>query len=242
MPNNTTTLQNLIDRVRQRADMEGSTFVTDAEVIGYINVAMAEMHDILVTRYEDYYVESKQYTLPADNPGALPPSAGSDKPFYKALGVDFDTGGTTYRLRRFSFQERNMYNSPAVVAGRVTNTLYNIQGNQIKFIPAPTVSGTATLFYVPEAQQFATDGSEDSETVVNKAPAVAFGYEEYVVVDAAIKCLQKEESDVQMLMVQKQQLKERIENAAADRDPGEPTAITDSRIGTFRKRDHIYRI
>ena len=67
MPNNTTTLQNLIDRVRQRADMEGSTFVTDAEVIGYINVAMAEMHDILVTRYEDYYVESKQYTLPADN-------------------------------------------------------------------------------------------------------------------------------------------------------------------------------
>jgi uncharacterized protein YdcH (DUF465 family) len=89
---------------------------------------------------------------------------------------------------------------------------------------------------VPEAQQFATDGSDDSDTIVSKARAVAFGYEEYVVVDAAIKCLQKEESDVQMLMVQKQQLKERIENAASNRDQGEPTAITDSRAGTFSLR------
>lgn len=233
MPNNTTTLQNLIDRVRQRADMEGSTFVTDAEVIGYINVAMAEIHDVLVDRYEDYYVSTQSFTLPADNPGTLPNA------FYKALGVDFDTGGTTYRLRRFSFQERNMFNSPAVVAGRVTNTLYAIQGNEIKFIPSPTVSGTVTLYYVPEAQQFATDGSDDSATIVSKARAVAFGYEEYVVVDAAIKCLQKEESDVQMLMVQKQQLKERIENAASNRDQGEPTAITDSRAGTFR-RDYTH--
>ena len=231
MPNNTTTLQNLVDRTRQRADMEGSTFVSDTEVIGYINVAMAEIHDILVDRYEDYYVSSQQFTLPADNPGTLPNA------FYKALGVDFNTGGTTYRLRRFSFQERNVYNSPAMVAGRVTNTLYAIQGAEIKFIPSPTVSGTATLFFVPEAQQFATSGSGFMDaTVVTKAPAVAFGYEEYVVVDAAIKCLQKEESDVQMLMVQKQQLKERIENAASNRDQGEPTAITDSRAGTFSLR------
>ena len=237
MPNNTTTLQNLVDRTRQRADMEGSTFVTDAEVIGYINVAMSEIHDILVDRYEDYYVESKQYTLPADNPGTLPLVAGGDKPFYKALGVDFDTGGTTYRLRRFSFQERNMFNSPAVVAGRVTNTLYAIQGAEIKFIPSPTVSGTATLWYVPEAQQFSTSESEYmAKTIQSKAPAVAFGYEEYVVVDAAIKCLQKEESDVQILMVQKQQLKERIENAASNRDQGEPTAITGSRAVTFSLR------
>ena len=230
MPTNTTTLQDLVNRTRQRADMEGSTFVTDAEVIAYINVAMAEMHDILVSRYEDYYVSSESYTLPADNPGTLPAT------FYKALGVDFDSGGTTYRLRRFSFQERNKLNSPSVVAGRIADTLYSIQGNQIKFIPAPTVSGTVTLYFVPEAQQFSTSESEYMDkTVANKAPAVAFGYEEYVVIDAAIKCLQKEESDVQILLVQKQQLKERIENAASNRDQGEPARITDSRTGTFRR-------
>ena len=235
MPNNTTTLQNLIDRVRQRADMEGSTFVSDAEVITYINVAMAEMHDILVQRYEDYYVNTEVFTMPIGTEGVddvLPTD------FYKALGVDFELGGTTYRLRRFSFQERNQFNSPAVVAGRVTNTLYQIRDNLIKFIPNPTVSGTVTLFYVPESQQFATDGTDDAVMVVTKAPQVARGYEEYVVVSAAINCLQKEESDIQILLVQKQQLKERIENAATNRDQGESTAITDVRKGTFL-RDYI---
>ena len=59
MPNNTLTLANLITGVRRRADMEGSTFVSDAEIVDYINVAMAEVHDILVTKFEDYYVSTQ---------------------------------------------------------------------------------------------------------------------------------------------------------------------------------------
>ena len=58
------------------------------------------------------------------------------------------------------------------------------------------------------------------------------GYEEYVVIDAAIKCLQKEESDVQVLLVQKQQQLQRIEQAAGKRDAGESYAITDVNVGT----------
>ena len=227
MPKNLTTLQNLVDRVRQRADMTGSAFVSDAEVISYINVAMSEIHDVLVTKFEDYYVSSTTYTLPAANPGNLPDS------FYKALGVDLDVGGITYRLKPYSFQERAMYNSPGMVASMITNTLYNIQGSLIKFIPSPTVSGSATLYYVPEAQQFSTSESEYmAKTVFDKAPAVAYGYEEYVVIDAAIKCLQKEESDVQVLLVQKQQQLERIEQAAGKRDAGESYAIGDVNVGT----------
>ena len=145
MPTNPTTLAQLIVRVRQRADMVGSAFVSDAEVVDYINVAMAEIHDLLVTKYEDYYVSTTTYTLPGSNPGTLPAT------FYKALGVDLDAGGVSYRLKRYSFQDRNMYNSPGVVAARIADTRYNVQGNQIKFIPAPTISGTVTLHYVPAA-------------------------------------------------------------------------------------------
>ena len=100
MPNNTLTLANLITAVRRRADMVGSTFVSDAEVVDYINVAMAELHDILVTKFEDYYVKdtsespkSGDYTLPADNPGTLPTD------FYKALGVDFTTTDRDWETR-----------------------------------------------------------------------------------------------------------------------------------------------
>ena len=230
MPNNTTTLAQLITRVRQRADMVGSTFVSDSEVVDYINVAMAEIHDLLVDKYEDYFVSSTTYTLPADNPGTLP----SD--FYKALGVDFLSGGLTYRMMRFTFQERNMYNAPAIVASRIADTRYAIQGNQIKFIPSPSTSGTVTLFYVPESQQFSAGSTSD--TIVSKAPPIAKGYEEYLVVDAAIKCLMKEESNTQPHMIYKEQLRKRLEAASANRDAGEAAKITDRRTGVYLD-DHI---
>ena len=230
MPNNTTTLAQLITRVRQRADMVGSTFVSDSEVVDYINVAMAEIHDLLVDKYEDYFVSSTTYTLPADNPGTLP----SD--FYKALGVDFLSGGLTYRMMRFTFQERNMYNAPAIVASRIADTRYAIQGNQIKFIPSPSTSGTVTLFYVPESQQFSAGSTSD--TIVSKAPPIAKGYEEYLVVDAAIKCLMKEESNTQPHMIYKEQLRKQLEAASANRDAGESSKITDVRTGVYLD-DHI---
>jgi|TARA_R100000458_G_scaffold59832_1_gene72065 hypothetical protein len=234
MPNNTLTLANLITAVRRRADMVGSTFVSDAEIVDYINVAMAELHDILVTKFEDYYVKEETYTLPATSPTSLPSS------FYKALGVDLDVGGVTYRLRSYSFQERATYNSPGIIAATITNTMYHIQGNLIKFIPDPTVSGTATLFYVPEVTRF--DAGSTSDTIVGKAPQVVSGYEEYVVIDAAIKCLQKEESDVQVLLVQKQQQIQRIEQAAGKRDAGESYAITDVSVGTTSYLDDYIRL
>ena len=237
MPNNTTTLAQLITRVRQRADMVGSAFVSDAEIIDYVNVGMAEIHDLLVDKYEDYYVDSDTtYTLPGSNPGTLPAT------FYKALGVDLDAGGVSYRMRRYTFQERNMYNSPSVVAARISDTRYSVQGNQIKFIPDPTTSGTATLHYVPEAQRFSTSESEYMDkTVVNKAPAIANGYEEYVVVDAAIKCLMKEESDIQTHMIYKEQLRKRLESAAGNRDAGEHSRISDVNTGVYLEDYINYR-
>lgn len=230
MANNALTLANLITTVRRRADMVGSAFVSDSEIVDYINVAMAEIHDILVTKFEDYYVSSHQYTLPGSGSGLTAGLFTLPSAFYKSLGVDFDAGGITYRLKPYSFQERAVYNSPGMVASMITNTLYHIQGESIKFIPAPAVSGTATLWYVPEPVYFSAGST--SATIESVAPQVAKGYEEYVVIDAAIKCLQKEESDVQVLLIQKQQQLQRIEQAAGKRDAGESYAIGDVDVGT----------
>lgn len=53
------------------------------------------------------------------------------------------------------------------------------------------------------------------------------GWEEYIVIDAAMKCLVKEESDVSVLFGQKQALLDRIEKMASNRDAGEPEKVTD---------------
>jgi len=228
MPANTITCADLMTAVRRRADMENSTFVTDAEVRSYINVAMAELHDILVQKFQDYYIEETTFTSPlTNNKGTLPDN------FYKSLGVDFESGGVTYRVRPYKFMERNMYGPIVTTAGLVNNLTYHIQGNEIHFRPANGLpTGTIRLFYIPEADQFATDGSTDSEELKTNNRAIAFGYEEYIVIDAAIKCLLKEESDVSVHMAQRESARRRIEEAAGKRDAGETYAIADVTTGT----------
>lgn len=53
------------------------------------------------------------------------------------------------------------------------------------------------------------------------------GWEEYIVIDAAIKCLIKEESDISALELQKAQMLKRIEAMASNRDSGRPDRIAD---------------
>jgi|TARA_Y100000310_G_scaffold10507_1_gene11204 hypothetical protein len=228
MPNNVVDFSVLMSRVRQRADMENSTFVSDLEIRTWLNSALAELHDIMVLTFEDYYVNSGQtYTLPGDNPGTLPAD------FYKAVGVDFNTGGITHTVKPYSFQERNMYQSNAgIISGNVASLRYNIQDDKIKFIPETPPSGTVTLHYIPECQQFDVAGADDHLNIASKAKSVAKGYEEYLVVATAIRCLLKEESDVRMLLAEKTDLQKRIEGAAPRKDAGHPHKIVDVTVGT----------
>ena len=52
-------------------------------------------------------------------------------------------------------------------------------------------------------------------------------WDEYILVDAAMRVLVKEESDITPLLTQKNSLLRRIEMAASNRDAGEPQTVTD---------------
>jgi len=206
-------------RVRRMADMENSTFVTDVELRDYLNMAMAELHDILVEKYEDYYIKSVTLDLSSGDELNLPDD------FYKVLGVDLASGGMTYTLRNYSFNERNMYKSdPVYGLNPMAATRYHVQGTKIKFVPE-NASGTPTLYYVPTPVQFKETGPDQVESIIP-------GYEEYIVIAAAIQCLMKEESDVRVHMARKAEVKARIESAAGKRNAGDSYAITDVDLGT----------
>lgn len=146
---NTTTLSQLITRIRERADMVGSGFVSDREVTHMVNQSVADLHSLLVTLYESYYVkEAPDISLPAGNPSEVP------EDFYKLLGADFTTGGATYTLKPFMFSERRAYSTPFYANTSLPNIFYQLQGDQIRFIPDATVSGTVKLWYVPEPSVF----------------------------------------------------------------------------------------
>jgi len=218
----------LKDRARRRADMVNSTFVTDTEIRDYLNSSISELHDMMVKSYEDYFVSEQAYTIPLATGGASLPAD-----FYKALGVDYESGGITSTLRAYSFTERNVYNTPYAVIDRLAQPMYKIEGTKIKIIPENSASGTITLFYVPEATQF--DGSGVTQ-ITNVIP----GYEEYIVAATAIRMLMKEESDTSALELEKQQLGRRIIRAISPRDASGSHAIRDVRKGRYRD-DFILR-
>jgi hypothetical protein len=175
-----------------------------------------------------------QYNVPIASTGAdLPTDDAVTYPggeFYKALGVDYDSGGITSTLRAYSFSERNVYNTPYAVIDRLAEPMYKVEGTKIKLIPNNSQSGTITLYYVPVAPAFADTTA--SATINFVIP--------YVIVATAIRMLMKEESDVSALERERQQLASRIIRAISPRDASGSFAIRDVRKGRFRD-DFILR-
>lgn len=211
---NSMTLEELRTAARQRADMINSDFVTDAEFNQYINLSYFELYDILVQKYgSDYFVAAPYaFSTVADTATVALP-----EDFYKSMALDVSLGGRWVNVRPFTFGERNSLNSPRIAAG--ANVQYRINGSNLLFIPTPTQEQQFQLWYVPRLTPL-----EDDEDVADGVS----GWLEFVIVDATIKALNKEESDTGVLRAQKAALIQRIESAAENRDAGEPATVTDT--------------
>lgn len=212
----TVTLTQLINSVRLKADMVGNNFCDDTEITEYINKSIAELYDLLLTTTygDDYFVSSTTITLTGATTYNLVTAIPT---FYKLKGVDIQDGSQWRTLRPFMFAERNRQRNAAIDI--VDQYRYRLVGNNLQFeTNAPPASGTIKVWFVPVATSLAL--GSDTFDGVN-------GWEEYVVLDAAIKCLLKEESDATALMKLKQMQLERIMAAAPNRNAAEPQRVTD---------------
>lgn len=217
----TLTLADIRQRCRERADMEESQFVTDSELNFYINQSISELHDMLVQSYgSDYYVKSVIFQTVGQQEAYDLSTIITDDDFYKLRGLDARLNGDDwFTLQRFNFNERNRFQHFGVwdYLG-ITNVRYRILGNEIRFVPIPDRDIDVRLWYVPRAVQLSAD--TDTYNDFN-------GWIEYVIVDCAIKMLNKEESDVSVLLNEKQLLKRRIEEVANNRDTENPESVQD---------------
>jgi FKBP-type peptidyl-prolyl cis-trans isomerase 2 len=104
-------------------------------------------------------------------------------------------------------------------------------GSNLIIVPIPSAGQTIRILYSPKPNQLLND----TDTV----DAIS-GWEEYIVVDACIKALVKEESDPSAFMMQKQGLLKRIEEAAENRNVGEPQTVSDSKLRNFAWSDDTW--
>lgn len=216
-------------RSQQTADREGSQFLTLPEWNFNINQSAKEYYDLLISAYEDYFV-APRLTFSTDGSNslyALPNGANySAAPaLYKVYGVDcgLDTTNNAFvTLQKFNFIDRNRFvfqNLNGNLLG-IYNMEYRLVGNYIDFIPIPAANQTIGLWYFPILPSMLLD--TDVLQGFN-------GWTEYVIIDAAIKALRKEESDTTLLNMQKMAMKKRIEELAQNRDCGQPDTVSDTR-------------
>lgn len=222
----------------QRADRVNSNFVTMSEWRNYINKSMFELYDLLVTTYEDYYIAppitfntiagQQLYALP-NGSNSFQDASGSTiipQAMYKLSGVDLSLNtaqNAWITINKFNLIDRNNYVYPT--AGSTIFGMYNIRyrmiGNNIEFIPFPASGQMFRLWYIPRL----TELLKDTDTTTTGIS----GWIEYVVVRAAKYALDKEESDSSKLDTEILFLKSRIEEAAANRDAGQPDTISNTR-------------
>lgn len=225
------TLADLHYQSRLRADKVGSSYIKKDELTSYINSSYAELYDLLIGAYgNDYYLKLNSFTTVG---GTDTYSLPSD--FYKMIGMDFKlTASRRLTLRPFQFNERNRYQEGAywsAVVG-ISGPRYHIQGNDIKFRPTPDGAYQIDHWYIPCCPVLVNDN--DTVDGIN-------GFEEYIIVDCAIKMLSKEESEIGHLEVQKNRLIQRINTMAENRDAGQTFRVSDVQKDWLNIEGDTYR-
>jgi hypothetical protein len=222
---------------QQRADLINSGFITTQEWNSYITQSAFELYDLLVTAYQDYYLappalfltngQNNHYPLPdgitsfihENGVPYVPP------PFYKINGIDVGlstNNNAWFTLQKFNWEQRNNFVYPqlnSTILG-VFNMQYRLMGQFLQFIPVPSANQFVRIWFVPRMAQPLSD---------NDILDGISGWTEYVIIDAAIKAMQKEESDCTVLGVQKAAIIQRITDASANRDLGSADTINDNR-------------
>lgn len=225
------TLAQLREAARQRADQEYTSgtpeadkFVTDSELNGYINRSIEELYDLIISCYgTDYYVDSYDITLTANTDAYAIPTG-----MYQLLGVDLVIDqNNIITLKPFMFQERNQYRNYPAMPYQGNSYRYHLRGDYIVFQPIPTITNNIKMWYIP----LATILTNDSDTMKGFN-----GWEEYVIIDAAIKMALKQENNVEELYRSKNDMIARIKQMADNRDSGFPQRVQDVEFDIGSKR------
>lgn len=210
------TLTELRAQARATSDMQNSGFVTAAELDQYINLAAQTLYDILVSRFEDYYIKDPlTFTITA-------PDTTYDLPedFYKLRGADAQVNGSQWApMRAFTFQERNILQNPLLSPiYDAASSMYRLRGQKFQLLGTPQAVFTGRLWYIPAMTKLVA--GSDTFDGVN-------GWERHIVLSAAVMMKQKEESDCTILLAEIAKIEDRIRNMGDNRDAGTPERVTD---------------
>lgn len=221
----TETLGNIVVRAKEKADMENSNFISNAEWYRMANNWIPKLWNLLVKADPDRY--TREETLTADG-STQDFSVAAD--YYGTVGIDYisdQTDGVYVPLPRLYGVEQTQYaqTEPGVPMGYTFR--YNAATPStplIRVIPTPDTQSDLRHRYIVAPPSYATDGSDSAVLVAGIA-----GFEEYVVIGMAIDARIKEESSVVQLRQSLAEMQMHLEEMAENRSAHTAGHVVDSR-------------
>lgn len=200
------------NRARERADMVNSAFVSDAEVDNYCEKAWQEFYGIIITREPDLCVTKASSPLTTAS-GTAAYALASDVKTLRRLRIQ-----NSYSLRRAELQAWEALDQGGRTAKPSHYWLTGAAAAALKVTLLPTPNGVYTIdyWYIPSLSLADVT-----------APGMNFiaGWDEYVVLTAAIKMKDKEESDTSVLFAERKLLLESIVANLQAFDASEPVTM-----------------
>lgn len=242
-------LVELETRVRRRADLSTSStnpqFVSQAELNQYIQKSWEKLYNYLVGKYEDYFIKTatessiKEYTTGTTGIVAAKKDYNFPANYFKLVKMELlqntsrsGSGNFIRQLKKLNWNQERMYCDPDVQgepyyyilygrvdAGTVISDPHKHSG--FRLVPTPDVSTYGLdIIYVPRPPVIPT------ATEADDGLSFVAGWDEYVVIDACIKCLDKREQDVRVLQEERADWLRTVEEAIMPRDAGQAHEIT----------------
>ncbi len=217
------TVATLMTRAKRLADMENSDFVTDAEWRAYLSASYARLYNRLANAGLAP-VESTQsitgtgvatYSLPTDWLGTI--------------RIDYlESGSRPVPLVKMSTRNEHEWDTGQAASQACA---YRIAKPNIKLLPKPS-GGTYRHLYIPVP----ADLDDDTDTVDGVS-----GWEDLLVIEAAIAAKMKEESSTEPLERKLAGIMADLEELAPMQEWGEPSTISDSFAEPYEAGDFYPR-
>lgn len=190
-------------RARRLANHEFSDFVENDEVDGMVSQAYTDLVDELAKNA--IHLMEASATITTDG---LTDTFDLPTDYYRMLAVEYTIGEFKYSVDEVAFVDRNRVRTSMRGYARG----YRVVGSTIVFMPRPAAQ-VYTLLYMPAPADI-TDLADG--TLVD---GIA-GWDELIVVMAALEILRKENSDTSALEKKEYLLRARIREAAANLTQG----------------------
>jgi hypothetical protein len=212
-------------RVRMRADMVGSTFVSDAEVTTIVDVAFQEFYLKFVSQFEELCVVMAPATIALT---AIATLFEVPLDFLKMKGVkianEYFLTPVSNVMETERFRRNAIRGKPTHywLAGVGDLTLAGTWRPALLMpLPLPDAAYSLECYYVPNLTLDSVQS--DSSTVATLA--LGYGGDEYVVLTAAMKLKDKEESDCSVIMAERKMYWESMEKFLTPMDESMPKGV-----------------